>query len=164
MFCCPLHYYYIQASCLPRLALEPPISSPAVAEAESPRAETSLQASPAAERPKAETKSQVRFGWSFLFCPIRLFLLLLLLLLSVFLLNQIELWRLHCRSRRLLAERETGKDHLRRSHPIRMGSQQQQQQHRRLKQHLASRLKTQARADWEACGCLCLALCSGLLR
>ncbi|XP_066335646.1 uncharacterized protein [Miscanthus floridulus] len=48
-----------RASCLPRLALESPISSPV---AESPRAETSLQASPAAKRP--ETTSQEQEGVS----------------------------------------------------------------------------------------------------
>lgn len=41
---------------MPRLALEPPVSLVA----ESPRAETSMQVSPAAEGP--ETVSQVRFG------------------------------------------------------------------------------------------------------
>ena len=61
---------------MPRLALESPISSPV---AESPRAETSLQVSPAAERP--ETTSQVWLGWSFLFCPIQY--------VSVFLFNQV---------------------------------------------------------------------------
>ncbi|XP_066364542.1 uncharacterized protein [Miscanthus floridulus] len=44
-----------RVSCLPRLALESPISSPV---AESPRAETSLQVSPAAERPETTSQEQ----------------------------------------------------------------------------------------------------------